>query len=41
MSMERRALCKRLFKASVVLSLIAFALATLLTRWGHLALPGP
>ncbi len=40
MSAERRALCKRLFTASVVLSLVLTAMALVLTGWGSRVLPG-
>lgn len=40
MSAERRALCKRLFAASVVLSLILTAMALVLIGWGSRVLPG-
>ena len=40
MNAKRRALCKRLFTVSVVLSLILTAMALVLTGWGSLVLPG-
>lgn len=40
MSAERRALCKRLFTVSVVLSLVLTAMALVLTGWGSRVPPG-
>jgi tetratricopeptide (TPR) repeat protein len=40
MNAERRALCKRLFKVCVGLSLVLSAMALLLTGWGSAVLPG-